>query len=62
MEIVILWWEALIYVWVILLLGFLAGHYAGRKLKEEAGTSYWRTAYFNLKDYQRELDRIEREE
>jgi hypothetical protein len=61
MEVVLQWWEALIYVCVILLLGFLIGHYLGRRMNEEVGTSYWRTAYFNLRDYQRELDRAEEE-
>ena len=41
--------------------GFLLGRFWKRRKQEGKGEAFWRTAYFNLQDYSRELERIEKE-
>ena len=54
-------WDLIIILWLGIMIGWLFGYWAGRRMTEESGTSFWRTSYMNLRDYQRELDRAGKE-
>ena len=53
--------ETIFTIFVGILCGFLLGRFWKRRQNEGRGEAFWRQAYFNLSDYQRELERIEKE-